>query len=1040
MRVRLAGGFAVSADGADIATTGLGSRRGRQLLAVLVVCRPAVLTVDAIGDVLWPEESRPRAAEDIATLVSRLRKVIGAESIVGDRRGYRLGARIAVDLDEAAALLVEAARHPDAPALSASSADRALQLLAPGRPLPDAGDWAEPARTEWSALVTKARHLRVRSSIAVGEPAAAVRVALEAAALNRLDEAAGRDLMAAYEAAGESAKALAAYARLRAALADELGVDPAAATTARYLALLRAEQPPIEPVRAEATRAIDLVGRVAELDRVRRLWSAAVAGQPALLLIAGEAGIGKTALSESLAALAGQTGGAVSAVRCYATERSLLLQPFADVLRAALLTLPPAAVAEICGEHSGALCDVVPELATILGEQVGDRSVRGPADFRRRRAFEAVAGALTRLARRNPTLVVLDDLHDAGRSTVELLHYLAHRAGTTPLLIAATIQPERGAAAMGMLGDVAHVVSLGPLSAADVATLAGRYGRAELADALLGRTRGHPLFLVESLRAIVAGKRGVPDSLRAAVLSRVRGLPPAALPVLRAAAAFGTSVTLPDLIATAALPTAVVEEMCERALAAGLLVVAGAEFEFANDLTREVVYEATPAPGRQALHLRAADQLAGRPEALAPHAAAAGDPARAARAWLRAGEDAMRRYAASDANRMAGDALAAADAAADLELRGRALTLRGRALEVTADYPQAMDDLRAAAAVARDIGDRRLELTVLRRLGGDVLVALGLPASECRQHLNRGLALSRELGDHVAETYLLGRLAVLASNQLRFTESIALASRAVTASRATGDRAAIALALDGAKTGWAYLGEVDRLLPIVEELDGMFREQGDLWFLQWTAFEAAFAPLALGRYDDALAQIERANEINRRSGYIGYESWFTAHLGWVNRLAGRLDAARRLGRRACERSVEATHPWWQKTSAGFYAATLLEDGDRAAAVAVLERARSSGPSDDMASYELRCLAPLAEATGSAELLEQADAMLAAITAPDGSAWLLGADAYFCVARAWRHSGEPARARAALAPLRAAARRVPWVPLVAVADELQRTLD
>jgi hypothetical protein len=88
------------------------------------------------------------------------------------------------------------------------------------------------------------------------------------------------------------------------------------------------------------------------------------------------------------------------------------------------------------------------------------------------------------------------------------------------------------------------------------------------------------------------------------------------------------------------------------------------------------------------------------------------------------------------------------------------------------------------------------------------------------------------------------------------------------------------------------------------------------------------------------------------------------------------------------------------------------------------------------SYRLRCLAPLAEATGDADIIGQADATLARLTAPDGSAWVLGADVYLCLARAWYRVGHPHRAEQVLAPLLAAARRIPWRPVVAEVERLQ----
>jgi hypothetical protein len=97
-------------------------------------------------------------------------------------------------------------------------------------------------------------------------------------------------------------------------------------------------------------------------------------------------------------------------------------------------------------------------------------------------------------------------------------------------------------------------------------------------------------------------------------------------------------------------------------------------------------------------------------------------------------------------------------------------------------------------------------------------------------------------------------------------------------------------------------------------------------------------------------------------------------------------------------------------------------------VAVLEEGCAQGPGTGAEASLVRCLGPLAAATGDPALLARADAMVAGIDAPPGSAWLYGADAYVWVARAWLWRGEPARTRSVIAPLLAAANRVPWRPI------------
>ena len=185
------------------------------------------------------------------------------------------------------------------------------------------------------------------------------------------------------------------------------------------------------------------------------------------------------------------------------------------------------------------------------------------------------------------------------------------------------------------------------------AQLARAAGQGELAGRILERTRGHTLFVVEVLRALTSGDAGVPESLRTAVQARVRRAGPPVEALLRAAAVLGATLDPLTLGVMLDLVPATALELCEAALEARLLVVSGRDYEFANDLIREVLYASTPEPTRLAHHRRAADLLTGQPESLARHAAAAGDWLRAARAWLRAGEDAMGRYAASDAAALA---------------------------------------------------------------------------------------------------------------------------------------------------------------------------------------------------------------------------------------------------------------------------------------------------------------------------------------------------------------------------------------------------
>jgi tetratricopeptide (TPR) repeat protein len=350
-------------------------------------------------------------------------------------------------------------------------------------------------------------------------------------------------------------------------------------------------------------------------------------------------------------------------------------------------------------------------------------------------------------------------------------------------------------------------------------------------------------------------------------------------------------------------------------------------------------------------------------------------------------------------------------------------------------FEDAWADHEQAVALAREAGDQRLEMAALRQLGGDVLVGRGRGIEQCVSYLEAGVRIAHGLGDRVSEADLLARLAVVSVNRLRFDLGVRHGTAALATARATADPAALAAALDGLKTAYAYLGDLARLAPVLAELEPLLRAQGDLWRLQWTVLESAFPAVAVGDWDAALDRIAAGRALNRRSRFGAYEAWFVVHAGWVQRLRGRPAEAVAAGREAVELAARegGSHPWWPAAAHAFLGTTLLAGGDRAAAVRELETTLRITVDAGADAYLLRGLAPLAEATGDRVLLARADRLLAGVTAPAGAAWLLGADAYLAVARAWLAAGEPDRAQAVLDRLLPAASG--WPVLVALAAEV-----
>jgi DNA-binding SARP family transcriptional activator len=1048
IRVRLMGPFTVTRGPRTLTAGEIGSRKGRTLLKLLIVERPRTVSADRVAEVLWGEDSPEGRQRVVAQLVSRLRSVLGTEAVEGGPDGYRIVAgRYQVDLDEAMRLVEEAeSRTSTEPGLARIAATAALEILDRGAVFADEpyAEWAEPTRTEARALRRRARRTGWLAALESGDHEGAIGLAQPAADDDELDEEAWRALMTAYHESGRTAAAIDAYGRLRKRLVDEMGVDPAPETQALHLRLLRNEPlPKLEtpPVSRERSFDPSFVGRNDEMKWLVSRWEEAVRGTTAFTLVVGEAGIGKTRLATELAEVVRTTGGRVVQARCYEAERSLFLQPLADAVRSLVLAGDPDSLRELVGEWAPNLSSLVPEIELVLRPH----SVRpSTPEIERRMTFEAIASLLRKATLRTPVLLLLDDLHNAGSSTLEWLHFGFRRLAGARVMFLATVRAEEGEEARAHLQGLTKRLDLRHLSDDAVAQLAAAAGAPDLSQRILDRTSGHPLFVVEVLRSFLEGadQNEVPESLLSAVLGRVERTGAECEELLRVGAVLGSSFEVSLCARMLDAPSENAMASARRALDAGLLIESGDNLEFANDLIREALYRTTPGPILVARHRRAASLLEGRPESVAIHARAAGEFSIAAGAWLQAAQLAVDRYANRDAKRLLDGALEAATLAHDPETEARARLLKGQVLETLVDFEGAFDEHGAALRLAREIGARSLETSVLRELGGDLLVGLGRPSSECIPYLEDALVLAEGTGDKAVEASVLSRLAVIATNRLEFTEAHRYSHRAVEHARKLGDERSLGLALDGMKTAAAYSGNLEVLERVSYELEPILRRQGLLSHLQWAVFESSFIPLARAQWQQAIDRIEAALEINLRTGYEAYQGTFRAHLGWIHRSRGDWDVAVREGERAALLARDAGHPWWIALTEVMLGWTLTEVGDFRPAIPHLRLAHDVAERDGTKAYMVRALSHLGlalwldgEANEAESCMIEAEELLEGVKVPPGEAFLHGAHSYFALARLRLARDEPDAAEDLVRVVRDPSERMGWVEVTAEADLL-----
>jgi len=192
-------------------------------------------------------------------------------------------------------------------------------------------------------------------------------------------------------------------------------------------------------------------------------------------------------------------------------------------------------------------------------------------------------------------------------------------------------------------------------------------------------------------------------------------------------------------------------------------------------------------------------------------------------------------------------------------------------------------------------------MLALRELGGDVPVSRGMPISFYATNLESGLRIAESLGDRASEANMLSRLAVIAANRMHLDVAVDYGRRAVSAGRAAADDQALAAGLDGLKIAYLSLGDTGALADVLTELKPLLRRLGDLFLLPWAEFEGAFLSVARADWDQAVAAIGAATELNRQAGYPHQKAWYVAQPGLAGtapRPPGRSHGAGPAGGRA----------------------------------------------------------------------------------------------------------------------------------------------
>jgi DNA-binding CsgD family transcriptional regulator/tetratricopeptide (TPR) repeat protein len=641
------------------------------------------------------------------------------------------------------------------------------------------------------------------------------------------------------------------------------------------------------------------VGRSEELGALRAGLERAAGGDPTLVLVGGEAGVGKTRLVTELGEHAQSAGARVIVGGC--VELAGWPAPMLPVVEA----LRHAADDLGWGDWLRVVGDARPELARLLPE-LGPASPAPDSGLAQSRLFELVLGVVRRLADRAPLVWIVEDVHWADASTLDLLAFVVRNLRDDRVLLAVTFRDDevdRLRQWLSVVGRAGMRLQLERFDRAQLtALLTGIRGAPpsrDLVDRVFARSEGNA-FVAEELLA-GGGDDAIPATLRDVLLARLADVDEPSRRLIRIAAAIGRRVDHRLLTAVAELPEDELLAALREAVRHRLLVPdadGGGSYGFRHALMREAA-SAELLPGeRERLHARIAEAMTLRPDLggaaeIAHHWAAANDTSRARAAWAQAASEAFDAFAFADALELFEQVLRVWDAASGLDRAEvltraeRAATLAGRhdrALELADLAIDEIDDPARAGAMhvrrgwAMWLSGRGTEaLASLRtavrliprepatRERADALsklarvLALSGRHGESSRVATEGLEIARAIDARSLESELLNTLGVAAGYRGRPKEGFASLRASLAVAQNAGDPECLLIAYGNLSSLLGSYCRFEEAISLaLEGLDVSRRVGVELSQGIYCLLNAGESLVDIGRWEDADRLIARA--------------------------------------------------------------------------------------------------------------------------------------------------------------------------------------
>jgi DNA-binding SARP family transcriptional activator len=1029
----------------------LGGARQRALLAILVLRRNEVVSADRLIEDLYGGRPPATAPKSLQAHVSRVRSALRPENRLHTRAGgyvLEIGTD-ELDADRAAHLLADGRRARTAGDHDAAAVSLAAALrLWRGPPLADVAydGFAQDEIARLNELRLECLEERLDADLDRGRHAEVAGELERLVAEYPLRERLRRQLMLSLYRCGRQAEALAAYQNGRRLMVEALGLEPGRELQELERAILnhdrRLDAPP--PKRGEALdgdapgrRASGLfVGRERELGEVIAAFDDARSGRGRLVLLTGEAGIGKSRLADELAGYAQARGANVLWGRCWEAGGAPAYWPWVQALRSYIRERDRDTLRRQLGAGTPDLAHLLPDLRERFPDvpELHDLESEGA----RFRLFDAVATFLRNASEETPLVLVLDDLHVADAPSLLMLQFVAGEiadARVTLLAIYRDPDPDRGEHEDARLPELARAASLrialGGLAEMDVASYVRSTSAVEpptsVVEAIFRETEGNPLFVGEVVRLLAAEglldrprhpswHLNVPRGVRDVIGRRLRHVSPECIDVLTLASVLGREFGLDALERLSGRPAQELLDVLDQAVAARVVTdVPGTtgRLRFAHALIRDTLYDSLTRARRVALHRRAGEALeelyARNPEPhlteLAHHftvAAPGGDASKAVDLAQRAGDHAAQLLAHEEAARLYELALSALalDPAAEDALECRLHLTLGDALARAGDLARAKDAFLRAAAMARSLGDAEALAAAALGYGGRIVWARAGTDQLVVHLLEEALDA---LGDAVSplRARLLARLGGALRDERDPARREAIGELAVSIARQSGDRSALAYALLGLSAACQASPDHARRLEVAAELAREARRLGDKEAQCDVHMAKSLVYFELGRLDivreGTAAMTALAEELRQPSQLwvaAATRAMLALHEGRYTEAEELIPYALALGRPSQQTMAEVGY--------AFQLYTLRREQDRAdETYDLLARAASDVPARPVYRCALARLAVELERTAEARRLFEELAANDFEVVPRDQEWLLAASVLTDVCKSLR---------------------------------------